>query len=302
MEALQNMSGLIFVSHADLAHVVAAGIHKVRNVDTVVGVPRSGMLPATMIATHLQLPLADVETAARHMYAGRSGAVGSDLGRILLVDDTANSGQSLRKALRQIRAALPGHTVTTCTVWDSHKTPGGTVDIVLGGRLQGPRAFAWNLWKHKRLDRWAFDMDGVLCTEPTSSAKVSRESFDLWARELAQPRWLPQRPIGAIITRRPEGNRPATEDWLRRHGVKYSALYMAPGDTTQDAKAYVNSLGGTPTWKTGVLALLLSIEAYVESHPRKAREIHERSGLPVWCTDNQTAYQPRDVLEEAAGC
>lgn len=300
------MSGLAFVSAADMARCVAHNIHKVHNVDTVVGIPRSGMLPATMIATHLQKPLADIDTAVRSRRLLRSGKPDDRgaFGRVLLVDDTANSGASMAAARRILGAAgVPAHTITTCVVWDSSKTPPGAVDIVLAGRLQGPRAFAWNLWKHKRLDRWAFDMDGVLCTEPAGKDKATRESFDLWAMELAKPRWLPLRPIGAIITRRPEGNRPATEDWLRRHRVQYGRLIMAPGDTIAEARANTQRLGGTYVWKARELgALSESIEAYIESSDSKARGIHGASRLPVWCTDTQTAYQPRSVLAECGLC
>jgi adenine/guanine phosphoribosyltransferase-like PRPP-binding protein len=49
-------------SIADLNRVVATSLHLVpTDIDVVVGVPRSGMLPATLLALYLHLPLTDVE-------------------------------------------------------------------------------------------------------------------------------------------------------------------------------------------------------------------------------------------------
>ncbi|MFX8227120.1 hypothetical protein ABTL27_19780, partial [Acinetobacter baumannii] len=80
--------------------------------------------------------------------------------------------------------------------------------------VEGPRAFAWNMQKHIRLPRWGFDFDGVLCRDNT---KAENDDGPLYARFLrdAEPVFVPQRPIGHIVTGRLEKYRPETLDWLR---------------------------------------------------------------------------------------
>src|SRR3546814_8724975 len=60
---------------ADMARIITANLHRIDrgSYDCIVGVPRSGMIPASIIATMLQMPLADVEGYGRGIVHGRSG-------------------------------------------------------------------------------------------------------------------------------------------------------------------------------------------------------------------------------------
>ena len=52
-----------FKSVADLSDDIVRWLPRLpRDIDLVVGIPRSGMLPATLIALHMQKPLAAVKT------------------------------------------------------------------------------------------------------------------------------------------------------------------------------------------------------------------------------------------------
>ena len=46
----------------DLNHCIVANLHRLpRDIDLVVGIPRSGVLAASLIALHLNLPLVDLD-------------------------------------------------------------------------------------------------------------------------------------------------------------------------------------------------------------------------------------------------
>src|SRR3990167_9606945 len=75
-----------------------------RHLAGVVGIPRSGMIPATQIAMRYNLPLVDLHTflnMSGRFYPSREGQqYGSRTGSkgILLVDDSSWSGNSLLSA------------------------------------------------------------------------------------------------------------------------------------------------------------------------------------------------------------
>src|SRR5690242_7983600 len=98
-------------SLADMTRLIAENLHRIDRTkfDCIVGIPRSGMIPAAMLATHLQLPLADVRGYAAGIVNGRSGASERPGKRVLLVDDSANKGAAMARAL----ALLPRGTEVT---------------------------------------------------------------------------------------------------------------------------------------------------------------------------------------------
>lgn len=268
-------------SHADMAQAIAANLHRIdrSKFDVVVGIPRSGMLPATIIATSLQLPLADVVGYGKGIVHGPSGKAMAPGRKVLLVDDTVNKGRAMARAV----SLLPkGTKITRLCVYGPYQVddPSAIVDIAFE-ECRGPRAFAWNIWKHRRLPRWGFDMDGVLCRD---NEKTENDDGPRYARFIAgaEPLYLPQRPIGHIVTCRLERYRSETESWLRRHGVTFGQLHMMP----YASKAERMAAGNRGGWKAGIVKQL-GVEMFVESSPRQAAIIARETGLPVFCTGTQ---------------
>jgi hypothetical protein len=74
---------------------------------SIIGVPRSGMIPAAAIATHCHLPLYELTAAdPRRMDAGSRGFNGKvDAGRpkLLLVDDSSHNGGAMMRARHILR-------------------------------------------------------------------------------------------------------------------------------------------------------------------------------------------------------
>jgi len=93
-------------SIADMNADILAGIHKLpRPVDLVVGVPRSGMLAASILALHLNCALTDVDA----LLAGRMYAKGQSRDKdyktiasvdqaetIIVIDDSVYEGNEMR--------------------------------------------------------------------------------------------------------------------------------------------------------------------------------------------------------------
>lgn len=267
-------------SVADMSRIVAANLHRIdrSRFDVVVGIPRSGMIPATMIATHLQLPLADCTGYARGIIHGRSGIPAPGGSRVLLVDDSCNKGRAMARAERLLGSAAK---VTRLAVFGPYQVEASSVVDISFADCHGPRAFSWNMQKHIRLPRWGFDFDGVLCRDPTKDENDDGPRYMKFI-EQAEALFVPQRPIGHIVTGRLEKYRSHTEEWLRRRGIQWSSLTMMPYAT----KAERMRVGGRGQWKATEVKKL-GVEFFLESSPSQADIITREVGIPVWCTETQ---------------
>jgi hypoxanthine phosphoribosyltransferase/uncharacterized HAD superfamily protein len=273
-----------FRSFADMNLAIVNNLHRIDRTkfDVVVGIPRSGMIPASLICTHLQKPLSDVESFA----AGRAYErfnIQAHGRRVLLVDDSVNKGRAMEYAVNRIKARASS--IIRLGVYGPYQlvSPQLVVDISLE-HCQGPRVFQWNMWKHIRLSRWSFDFDGVFCRDPTNDENDDGPKYENFLRNV-EPVFIPSRDIGHIITGRLEKYRSLTEGWLAKYGIKYASLQMMPYLSKQERM----EAGGRGAWKASVLKRLES-EFYIESNPKQAGIIARETGLQVWCTTTQTLF------------
>lgn len=282
-------------SIADLNATIVTHLHRIpHDIDAVVGIPRSGMLAASAVALHLQKPLADVEGFLRGEVYRRSRSIASDVHRVLLCDDTVLNGRAMAGAMERLVHVRPAISIVRMAVFSAPQTPPAAVDLALE-LCPTPRAFAWNLWKHKRMPRWCFDLDGVLCCDPTNAENDDGPNYERFIRE-APPRFLPKRPIGTIVTARLEKYRALTEAWLHRHGVEYAGLRMLD----LPDKAARMATGNRAGFKADIYASLGPKygELFIESDARQARKIAAMTGKAVWCVENQVFYPASEMTEE----
>lgn len=274
---------------ADLNLAIIKNLHRLdrNSFDIVVGIPRSGMIPASIICTSLQKPLSDVEgfSSGRSYERYNIKALGR---RILLVDDSVNKGRAMSWAVQKLQKQATS--IQRLGVYGPYQLPNPKeVCDIWFEDCKGPRVFQWNMWKHIRLERWAFDFDGVFCRDPT---KEDNDDGPRYMKFLttAEPLFIPKRGIGHIITGRLEKYRAPTIDWLKNHGIVYKELHMMPYAT----KAERMAAGGRGQWKADILKGL-DVELFVESDPKQASIISNRTGLQVWCTSTQTVF---DVMKK----
>jgi adenine/guanine phosphoribosyltransferase-like PRPP-binding protein len=90
----------IFKSYKDLISDVQKLLPKIpRDISAVIGIPRSGMVPAAMISTQIRVPLGMLAedgtlVIAEGQSTGNKSAITS--GKLLLVDDSITTGESLQ--------------------------------------------------------------------------------------------------------------------------------------------------------------------------------------------------------------
>jgi orotate phosphoribosyltransferase len=241
------------------------------SIDCVVGIARSGLLPATLIATERHVPLYAVSPADGVHQVGSGYRLGSDgpqsPNHVALIDDTVASGGQMTRARALVAQAFPGARITTAAVI-AHPRGSARVDLA-GVVLRGGHYLEWNFFNSGHAERAGFDFDGVLCHNEHPHA----------------PLYLPvRRPIPLIITGRSERHRESSQAFLDRHGVRCERMIMRPDSVAGDSQ----SIG---RWKGQVYAQS-SISLFVESESDQARLIAAIAHKPVLCIACRHVIRP----------
>jgi uncharacterized HAD superfamily protein len=270
-------------SIADLNDIILKRISILpRDFDLIVGVPRSGMLPANLIALYLSKPYTDIHSFVNgHIYkAGERGQYISvkSYKKILVVDDSIDSGSAIVKAKELLKDVSADFDISLCAIY---VVPGKEkiVDYCFETVAQ-PRYFQWNIFHHSTLNKACFDIDGVLCVDPTKEQNDDGPKY-LDFIQNAAPLYIPGSKIGTVVTSRLEKYRTETEAWLTKNNVKYDKLVMLDlPDMKSRQRANNHAAHKANTYKDIVYNLM------VESSLSQAIEINRATGKPVFCTEN----------------
>lgn len=282
-----------YLSFADLSVVIRDNIQRIpSSVDLVVGIPRSGMIPAYMVGLYMNRHVMDLESylAGYSLGHGRTRAVGKQLDsaasarHILLVDDSASSGTSILRSRDRILAAGFTGKVTTCAVVVV-PSAGGAVDLFFKEMPQ-PRVFEWNAFHHPELANSCFDIDGLLCVDPTPTQNDDGVRYQEFLRT-AQPLFRPTLHIGYVVSSRLEKYRALTEGWLRANDISFGSLHLLDLPTQEERQRQ----GAHAKHKARVYRDTGALLFY-ESEPAQSAEIARLSGKPVLCTADMTLHLP----------
>lgn len=248
----------------------------------VIGIARSGILPASTLATHLGTCLYSLDNRTGEVFElgrGRRFEKQAPEGRILLIDDSIYSGFALSKAAPWVTQHF-GESPLTAAVYARSMTA-RKVDFY--GRISERHWFEWNLFNHPLLEHWAFDLDGVFCRDFAPHEDDDGPLYCEIMESMAGTHRRPRKPC-TIITARLEKYRDITEAWLDRQGIPVEHLIMGHWRTKQEREK-----DDVWAWKAQQIQRL-GKRAYVESSQYGAKRLHELTGLPVICTDTNEAF------------
>ena len=147
------------------------------NLKGVIGIPRSGMLPASMIAMWLNLPLYFLDpqnnllpmSAATKFGGIRMSHYKGSNGRLLVVDDTVYAGT----AMKNIKSRL-NEDAYFCSVY---LRPASELKPDFYAReLNPPHLLEWNLFNCTYIETALLDFDGIFCPNvppgPCASSRI----------------------------------------------------------------------------------------------------------------------------------
>jgi orotate phosphoribosyltransferase len=267
------------------------------DLELIVGVPRSGLLAATLLALHMNLPVTDVDglLAGRVLGAGTRYKTGSrskgnaeellqSVRKVLLLEDYVLSGRSLQKVRARIDAAVLPHSIVYGSVYaDPAKVHLLDHHYEL---VTPPTYLEWNIFHHPWMEKSCVSLEGVLCQTPPADESRGEERFEQYVAA-ARPLMSTTKTVGHIIASRAERHRAATEDWLARHGIEHHQLHMLGG-----TEAAVRGDGQSEAERKARIYTEVDGALFFEQSWDQAREIARRTGRYVFCTETRQMVDP----------
>lgn len=258
----------------------------------IVGIPRSGMLAASIVALKMNLPLLTIE----QFYSNSAPSNGitrklrnvHSKGCYIVLDDSYNTGRSIKEQKSRIESKADEIGVQTYVgvVYSSSKAPSG-IDFYIE-HVPQPRMFEWNMFHSFVVERTMFDIDGVLCVDPTKKETVTQSLYREFLNKTL-PLFLYTGKAKAIVSSRLEEDRSATVNWLERHSLEYEELVLSKYNSVEERrKAADHGI------KKGEIYRESNAELFVESELKQALDICRVSGKYVFCTENNRLISPFD--------
>ncbi|MBW4618427.1 MAG: hypothetical protein KME17_03445 [Cyanosarcina radialis HA8281-LM2] len=294
---------LQYRSLQDMSSLIISQLYKIPpDVDLIVGIPRSGLLAANILALHLNLPLTDLDS----FLSGRILGIGStrrhrkqvdriqECRKIAIVDDSVWTGKSMEIAKQKVKNANISQPLIYAAIYAGPDSK-DNVDLYFEV-CPFPRLFEWNMMHHTYLSNACLSLEGVLCQEPTLELeKNDRDDNYINYLTTAKPLLLPTIPVGYIVTSRLEKYRNYTEDWLKEYGVTYKQLIMQDLSSI-DARLTFNLPG---TFKAKVYQQI-GAALFIENHLDRAIKIANKASKPVLCLENRQLILPSQTSRRRA--
>ena len=255
------------------------------NLRGVLGIPRSGLLPASMIAMWLNLPMYSLDRVNSPQLLSAATKFGGirmlehteNDGGLLVVDDTVYNGT----AMKNFAPRIPEDTYT-CSVYvrpESEFKPD-----FYGRELNATHLLEWNLFNCTYIEYALLDFDGILSPNVPYDKCINEESYIDYITNV-EPFYhrIPKTKCRGIVTARLEKYRDITEEWLDRHGVRYDSLIMYP--TEKEEIRDKNHIQEAANFKAKHFSAS-SAHFFIESELPEAVIIRRESGKFVICPED----------------
>jgi hypothetical protein len=209
-------------------------------------------------------------------------------GRVVVVDDTVMTGNSLR-AIQRVVAQHFSQWLTAAVYVNPNAKKSPDIHAV---DLAWPHLLEWNLFNSVLSPHVCVDFDGILCRDCKPGDDDDGPRYKDFI-DNALPLYMPRKvPIPMIVTARIERYRKATQAWLARHRIQCQNLVMHPAKDVRerrkdDIAAYKahHYSRWLKTHKGYVKPPL-----FVESEDSQAKRIAELSGGITLCPATESVY------------
>lgn len=250
-------------------------------IDTIVGIPRSGMITATMVGEYRNCAVTDIfsfvndtnSVFLNNFYSNSKQYKGGGR-RILLVDDSMGMGVTMKNAVEFIKTAKPDVEITTYVVFVE---PYSVDKVDIYCEVFERQYMPYSILK-RGVGSACVDMDGVLTENVPPEYDTDDEKYE-WFLSQQRPLFIPDTRVCHIVTSRLYKYKDVTEKWLISHGIRYGNLTML-NVKDMNEKAGIDS-GAYKAYVYGKSECQL----FIESCLREAVTIKTITGKPVFCTE-----------------
>jgi hypothetical protein len=250
----------------------------------IIGVARSGLCVATMVAMLLHLPLKIFRQSTGDLIdagngwrlTGNTGGQGSPV----VIDDTVMTGNSFKHSMPTIRRTFPG--AISAAVYVNPKAR--VKPEIWVTDLPWPHLLEWNLFNSVLSPSIAYDFDGILCHDCPHGSDDDGPRYADFLRDTKPLYVIRKTQIALIVTARLEKYRPQTMEWLARHGIAVNQLVMGPWRNNHErARSDVAAYKAEHYRRFLTLRHRIKPAMFVESDVHQATRISEFSGGLVVC-------------------
>ena len=283
-----------------MSQTIRDNIWKVpRDIDFIIGIPRSGIICASIISEYLNCPLIDIDSFASGAKPTGGGRLrywkpkhgDGEKKKVLVVDDTVFNGGSKKIAKEKLRPFMDEYEFVFLVVYLEGFAK-GSIDIYLEdvsmytNNFREAVLYEWNIFHHNEdtMLHCIYDIDGVLCVNPPDE-RNEKEYID-YIKD-AKPLFIPTTTIGALCTYRLSKNQELTKEWLKKAGVSYRYLIMFNANSWDER----NKSGISPEEMKSQFYMSQSwARLFVESDDHQAQCIFKNTGKPVYCVESNKLY------------
>lgn len=287
-----------YITLSDLSNTIRKNIWKIpRDIDLIIGVPRSGMIAASIIASYLNIPLIDIDSfingskpwgGLRAEYFITSH---TQTNKILVIDDTVSSGRAMNETRKKISNIYnEKQFIYMCVYLEGWGE--NSVDLYLEDVRKYTENFTkiviyeWNIFQHHPdlMNKCLYDIDGVLCVEPPDER--NEEEYIKYIKN-ATPLFIPRTKIGGIITYRLIKNLDITQKWLKDNGINYNEITMFNANSWDER----NNIGiPSEKYKADFYGSHDNYELFIESSDYQAKKIAEITNKAVYAVETNKMY------------
>lgn len=237
--------------------------------DVIIGIPRSGLMFANIIASRFGRPLSTPDSFLRgEVWFSHAHKMPTKYDRILLVEDGVRTGRVIRRAYASLKSRFPDAEIKIASLYVPRLSCKYVDYYYAIDKRINPQEWELLTSSSPYLGKLATDIDGVLCydsPDPISALSVKN----------AKPYLIPQYKIDSIITSRSEEWRKETEVWLEKHNVKYHHLFMSNGSRSSiEHKAYYIEA--------------IKAEWFWESSHAEAQALARLTKIPILCVETMS--------------
>jgi len=269
------------ITISDLTRMTIELIPRIVNPKAIIGIPRSGLIPASIISTLTHSPLYTIDQKTLSIQSVGSGTRFNELdGEIIyLVDDSSYSGRTIAKTKEAVKEKFSCE-IKTVTIFSS-EISFDKIDIYHS--CYDKHYFDWNIYNTHA--KCAFDLDGVLCRDFTQNEDDDGPVYADVMQNMIVSNIQPKRYPVTIVTARLEKYRRITEKWLLSNGFRINQLHMGPWNNKSERDRVDIGL-----WKSSIVKGLEE-KIFVESDSDIAKTIKENTKKTVICNTTGDVYQ-----------
>lgn len=249
--------------------------------DVIIGIPRCGLLLASLIALRLGKPLATPDLFVKGEVWNHGNVKRFKKGTIrkaLVMDDSIHTGKSMKKTikllnaydknLKIIKAALIITNASKKLINSYYKT------------ISLPRLFEWEILQTKT-GKTAIELNGVIHNKLKGDFTSSPNLYCQLLKKV-KPSFIPPFEVDVLFGYGTKNDQDQIENWLKTHNVRYKKLFLYdPSSEPESNYTY---------YKISKI-LNEGVSFFYETNFFEARRLHRITKIPVICFEKRYLFR-----------